>query len=235
MGGQCSMCADATSAGLFPSMARDDPQLPSTGYAYLRIADQELRQEIAKWCGEAVEDGLLAPPGPPGSEECENRTSTDEMHVTIATGIAPAALEAMQALADRHCPFELQLEQLQIVQDEEGGDFVVCIGVADAPALVALRRDLAEVDGVSCGDTDTWHRRVVAARVHDDTNSDAKSDRIDELRKDVERNKRIFFQRSWEATQLVIVMPPDASQSSVSGGAQPQMTVFELAYKGGGI
>jgi hypothetical protein len=157
------------------------------------------------------------------------------MHVTIATGIAPAALEAMQALADRHCPFELQLELLQIVQDEEGGDFVVCIGVADAPALVALRRDLAEVGGVSCGDTDTWHRRVVAARVHDDTNSDAKSDRIDELRKDVERNKRIFFQRSWEATQLVIVMPPDASQSSVSGGAQPQMTVFELAYKGGGI
>ena len=223
------MCADATSAGLFP------PQLPSSGYAYLRIADQELRQEIAKWCVRAVEDELLAPPGPPGSEESENRTSTDDLHVTIATGIAPAALEAIQALTDRHCPLELQLEQLQMLQDEEGGDFVICIGVANAPSLAALRRDLAEVDGVSCGDMDTWHPRVVTARVQNDTDADTKSDRINELRKTVEQSKRIFFQRSWSASQLVIVMPPGASQSSISGAAQPQVTVFELAYKAGGI
>lgn len=224
------MCADATSAGLFPSMGAD-AQLPSTGYAYLRIADQELRQEIAKWCDEAVEDGLLAPPGPPGSEEFESRTRADEMHVTIATGIAPAALEAIQALVDQHCPFELQLERMQIDQNEENGDLVISIGVALVPALAALRRALADVDGVSCGDTDTWHPCVVAARVRNATGPAEKSDLIDELRNNVERNKRIFFQRSWEAAQLVIVMPPDA----MSSGVQPQVTVFELTYKAGGI
>ena len=223
------MCADATSAGLFPSM-RGDPQLPSTGYAYLRIADQGLRQEIAKWCSEAVDDGLLAPPGPPGSEESESRPSADELHLTVATGIAAAALETIQALAEQHCPFELQLEQLRVVQDREGGDLVVCIDVVDAPALAALRRDLVALDGVSCGDGETWQPRVVAARVRSDTASH--SHQLEELRKEVERNKRIFFQRSWEAAQLVTVLPPAAGQS---GGAEPQITVFELAYKGGGI
>lgn len=229
MGGQCSMCADATSAGLFPSM-RGDHQLPLTGYAYLRIADHDLRQEIAKWCSEAVDDGLLAPAGPPGSEDSESRPSADEMHVTIATGITAAALETIQALADQHCPFELQLEQLRMMQDREGGYLVVCIDVVDAPALAALRRDVAALDGVACGDGEKWQPCVVVARVRADTTSH--SHQLAELRKEVERNKRIFFHRSSEAAQLVVVLPPAVSQS---GGAEPQVTVFELAYKGGGI
>ena len=130
MGGQCSMCADATSAGLFPSMSTTSAP-PTTGYAYLRIGDKDLCQEIAKWCSKAVDDELLAPPGLPGSEESESRTSPDEMHVTIATGVTPPALEAIHTLKDQHCPFELQLQQIEIVESDEGRRLDICIGVAD--------------------------------------------------------------------------------------------------------
>ena len=219
------MCADATSAGLFPSM-RGDHQLPLTGYAYLRIADHDLRQEIAKWCSKAVDEELLAPPGPPGSEESESRTSPDEMRVTIATGVTPPALEAIHTLKDQHCPFELQLEQIEIVEKDEGRRLDICIGVADTSALATLRNDLAAV-GVSCGDEgSSW--RVVVARVQNENAS--LLHRIGELRKDVERNKRIFLQRSCEATQLVVVMPPAAKLSETL-----EITEFDLAYKGGGI
>ena len=49
MGQQCSMCAHASSAGLFPPMGAGDAaaQLPTTGYAYLRIDPALKHLEIA--------------------------------------------------------------------------------------------------------------------------------------------------------------------------------------------
>ena len=233
MGQQCSMCADASSAGLFPPMGAGDAaaQLPTTGYAYLRI-DPALGEEIAKWVRKSVDDAELAEPGPPGSDGAESRSSAAEMHVTVATGIEPAALDGIRKLMGDHCPFELRLEQMEVVMDAESGGLAVCIGVATNPALTALRGVLAGVEGVSCGDEGDWTPRVVAVRVRGPgTSAGPELQRALDLRKAVDAAKRIFYQRSWEAAQLVVVMPPAAGTSA----EDPQPQVIELPYKGGGI
>ena len=211
-------------------MSSEHQPVPPTGYAYLRITDQSLRQEIAKWCNDTVDDGLLAVPGQPGSEEYEPRTSADDMHVTVATDIVPTAVESIRKRIDQHCPLQLKLEQLQVQQDEKTRDLLICIGVEGPQQLTALRKDLVAIDGVNCSYADAWHPCVVAARVRNDT---ASSDRINELRKNVEQHKRIFLERSWEAAELVVVMPPVIAHSGVAETATPEKTVLKLAYKSG--
>ena len=224
MGQQCSLCADASSAGLFPSMPSSAAPVPppTTGYAYLRL-DADLGKELTSWVGGAVASDALAEPGPPGSEG-----GATELHVTVATGIQPGALDAIMEVKDRHQPFELTLQQMEL--EEDGVSLSLSVGVAEAAALSALCSELAQLEGVGCDD-EAWTPRVVAARVKGPgTSAGPELQRTLDLRKKVEAAKRFFDQRSWEAAHLVVVMPP-----AEGGGGDQQVTVFDLNYKGGDV